>query len=84
MHEKRRRDGNRSPSALTCAKLAVLCAWLLLHRVPQRQLSPALRRGAFFVAIVRPALTVATAGITHRMCALLLRRAPFLGVQSPR
>jgi hypothetical protein len=29
-----------------------------MRRAPQRQLSPALRRGAFFVAIVRPALWI--------------------------
>src|SRR4029077_14971237 len=78
---------HRSPSAPTCARLGALCAggWVLLHTASTslQQLSPALRRGAFFVAIVRPALTVATAGITHWRCAILLRRTSPFGFASP-
>ena len=47
---------HRSPGALTCARLAGLCAYgTPLHRASTslQQLSPALRRGAFFMAAAR-------------------------------
>jgi hypothetical protein len=46
----------RSPGALTCAKLGGFCASSSCNRAVYLQLGPALRRGAFFVAIDRPAL----------------------------
>ena len=65
--------GHRPPAALTCAKLGALCAreMALLHRASEMADGPALRRGAFFVAMALFALSQSGRGLE----ALILRHA---------
>ena len=52
------RAGNRSPGALTCAKLGSfvhrIVASSTMHRASQWRLGPAVKSGAFFVATSLP------------------------------
>jgi hypothetical protein len=74
----KRRARHRSPGALTCAKLGRFVQGLVsaAQSLHKGQTGPALRRGAFFLAIVPAGADGRNSGYNAPRCAILLRRAP--------